>query len=852
MLLYINCWLSFNITTITNTQQSYIHTYMFTMSSVSCASILLLSLIMLYSCFAVEVTYDSNALIINGERRLILSGAIHYPRSTVEMWPDLIQKAKDGGLDAIETYIFWDRHEPVRREYNFSGNLDFVKFFQLIQKAGLYAIMRIGPYACAEWNFGGFPLWLHNMPGIELRTNNSVYKNEMQNFTTKIVNVVKEENLFASQGGPIILAQIENEYGDIMWNYKDAGKAYVQWAAQMALAQNIGVPWIMCQQQDAPQPIINTCNGFYCHNFQPNNPKSPKMFTENWIGWYQKWGERVPHRSAEDSAFSVARFFQNGGVLNNYYMYHGGTNFGRTAGGPYITTSYDYDAPIDEYGNLNQPKWGHLKNLHAAIKLGENVLTNYSARKDEDLDNGLTLTTYTNSSGARFCFLSNNNTDLGARVDLHNDGVYIVPAWSVSIINGCNQEVFNTAKVNSQTSMMVKKSDNVSSTNLTWEWKVEPKRDTIHGNGSLKAQKLLEQKELTLDASDYLWYMTSVDINDTSIWSNATLRVNTSGHSLHGYVNQRYIGYQFSQSGNQFQFTYEKQVSLKNGTNIISLLSATVGLANYGAWFDDIKTGISGGPVELIGKNNVTMDLSTNLWSYKVGLNGEKKHLYDAQQNVSVAWHTNSSYVPVGNPLIWYRAKFKSPFGANPIVVDLQGLGKGHAWVNGHSIGRYWPSWISPSDGCSDTCDYRGNYVPGKCNTNCGSPSQRWYHVPRSFLNNDMNTLVLFEEMGGNPQSVQFQTVTTGTICANVYEGAQFELSCQSGQVISQLQFASYGNPEGQFGSFKKGTFDAENSQSVVEAACVGKNNCGFNVTKEMFGVTNVSSISRLAVQVTC
>jgi len=825
---------------------------MFTMSSVSCASILLLSLIMLYSCFAVEVTYDSNALIINGERRLILSGAIHYPRSTVEMWPDLIQKAKDGGLDAIETYIFWDRHEPVRREYNFSGNLDFVKFFQLIQKAGLYAIMRIGPYACAEWNFGGFPLWLHNMPGIELRTNNSVYKNEMQNFTTKIVNVVKEENLFASQGGPIILAQIENEYGDIMWNYKDAGKAYVQWAAQMALAQNIGVPWIMCQQQDAPQPIINTCNGFYCHNFQPNNPKSPKMFTENWIGWYQKWGERVPHRSAEDSAFSVARFFQNGGVLNNYYMYHGGTNFGRTAGGPYITTSYDYDAPIDEYGNLNQPKWGHLKNLHAAIKLGENVLTNYSARKDEDLDNGLTLTTYTNSSGARFCFLSNNNTDLGARVDLHNDGVYIVPAWSVSIINGCNQEVFNTAKVNSQTSMMVKKSDNVSSTNLTWEWKVEPKRDTIHGNGSLKAQKLLEQKELTLDASDYLWYMTSVDINDTSIWSNATLRVNTSGHSLHGYVNQRYIGYQFSQSGNQFQFTYEKQVSLKNGTNIISLLSATVGLANYGAWFDDIKTGISGGPVELIGKNNVTMDLSTNLWSYKVGLNGEKKHLYDAQQNVSVAWHTNSSYVPVGNPLIWYRAKFKSPFGANPIVVDLQGLGKGHAWVNGHSIGRYWPSWISPSDGCSDTCDYRGNYVPGKCNTNCGSPSQRWYHVPRSFLNNDMNTLVLFEEMGGNPQSVQFQTVTTGTICANVYEGAQFELSCQSGQVISQLQFASYGNPEGQCGSFKKGTFDAENSQSVVEAACVGKNNCGFNVTKEMFGVTNVSSISRLAVQVTC
>ncbi|CAL5201601.1 unnamed protein product [Lathyrus oleraceus] len=346
--------------------------------------------------------------------------------------------------------------------------------------------------------------------------------------------------------------------------------------------------------------------------------------------------------------------------------------------------------------------------------------------------------------------------------------------------------------------------------------------------------------------------MTSVDINDTSIWRNATLSVNTMGHTLHGYVNRRYIGYQFSQWGNKF--TYEKKVSLKNGTNIITLLSATVGLANYGAWFDEIKTGISGGPVQLIGKNNVTMDLSTNLWSYKVGLNGERKRLYDSQQHLNVSWNTNSPHIPIGKPMTWYKAEFKAPFGTNPIVVDFQGLGKGHAWVNGHSIGRYWASWVTATNGCSDTCDYRGKYVKEKCNTNCGSPSQRWYHVPRSFLNADMNILVLFEEIGGNPQSVQFQTVTTGIICANVYEGAQLELSCQSGQVISQIQFASFGNPQGQCGSFKKGPWEATNTQSVVEAACIGKSNCGFIVTKEMFsvplGVTN--STAKLAVQVTC
>ncbi|KAK7251322.1 hypothetical protein RIF29_34403 [Crotalaria pallida] len=599
------------------------------MNSYSWIRILLLGLALLRSCSSVEVTYDSNALIINGQRRIIFSGAVHYPRSTVEMWPDIIQKAKDGGLDAIETYIFWNHHEPVQRAYDFSGNLDFIKFLKLIQDVGLFVILRIGPYVCAEWNYGGFPLWLHNIPGIVLRTDNPIYKNEMQVFTTKIVNMAKEAKLFASQGGPIIFAQIENEYGNVMGDFKDPVKtsAYIKWCAQMAVAQNIGVPWIMCQQSDAPQPMINTCNGHYCHQFKPNNPKSPKIFSENWIGWFQKWGEKAPHRTAEDSAFSVARFFQTGGILNNYYMYHGGTNFGRTSGGPYITTSYDYDAPLDEYGNLNQPKWGHLKQLHAAIKLGEKILTN-GTRIDKDFGNG--------------------------------DGKYFVPAWSVTILDGCNKEVFNTAKVNTQTLILVKKSDD-GTTNLNWSWKPEPIKDTLKGEGKFKAPQLLEQKDLTLDASDYLWYMTTVAINDTTTWNNATLRVGTMGHTLHGY--------------------------------------------GYG--FDMKKTGIAGGPVQLVGKNNETIDLSNNLWSYKVGLNGEKKRLYDLQPRIGISWVNGASKTyPVERPMTWYKADFNSPFGTNPVVVDMQGMGKGHAWVNGHSIGRYRPSFISSADGCSDTCDY--------------------------------------------------------------------------------------------------------------------------------------------------
>ncbi|KAK9672423.1 hypothetical protein RND81_12G099600 [Saponaria officinalis] len=103
---------------------------------------------------ALEVSYDSRALRFDGLRKLIISGSIHYPRSTPEMWPDLIRKAKEGGLNTIETYVFWNIHEPLYRQYNFSGNLDFVRFFKTIQNEGLYAILRIGPYICAEWNYG--------------------------------------------------------------------------------------------------------------------------------------------------------------------------------------------------------------------------------------------------------------------------------------------------------------------------------------------------------------------------------------------------------------------------------------------------------------------------------------------------------------------------------------------------------------------------------------------------------------------------------------------------------------------------------------------------------------------------
>ncbi|KAG7036874.1 Beta-galactosidase 8 [Cucurbita argyrosperma subsp. argyrosperma] len=402
---------------------------------------------------AANVTYDHRALVIDGKRRVLVSGSIHYPRSTPEMWPDLIQKSKDGGLDVIETYVFWNLHEPVRNQYDFEGRKDLVKFVKLVGAAGLYVHIRIGPYVCAEWNYGGFPVWLHFVSGIKFRTDNEPFKAEMKRFTAKIVDVLKQEKLYASQGGPVILSQIENEYGNVQSSYGSAAKSYIQWAATMATSLNTGVPWVMCNQPDAPDPIvrnlsINTCNGFYCDQFTPNSKNKPKIWTENWAGWFLSFGGASPYRPVEDLAYAVARFYQNGGTLQNYYMYHGGTNFGRTTGGPFISTSYDYDAPIDEYGLVRQPNWGHLREVHKAIKMCEEALVSTEPAVSS-LGRNLEATVY--KSGSQCCaFLANVDTQSDATVTF-NGNTYHLPAWSVSILPDCKNVVLNTAKINSVT-----------------------------------------------------------------------------------------------------------------------------------------------------------------------------------------------------------------------------------------------------------------------------------------------------------------------------------------------------------------------------------------------------------------
>ncbi|XP_031399214.1 beta-galactosidase 8-like [Punica granatum] len=829
-----------------------------------------LSLVLEGSCIGkalgTTVTYDSRALVIDGKRRVLQSGSIHYPRSTPEVWPELIRKAKEGGLDVIESYVFWNYHEPVRGQYYFEGRFDLVRFVKMVKEAGLFVHLRIGPYACAEWNYGGFPMWLHFIPGIQFRTNNEPFKIEMEGFLAKIVSLMKEENLFATQGGPIILAQVENEYGNVKWAYGTSGQLYVKWAAETAISMNTTIPWVMCVQDDAPDPIINTCNGFYCDQFTPNSPSKPKMWTENYCGWFTSFGYPLPHRLVEDLAFAVARFFEMGGTFQNYYMYFGGTNFGRTAGGPLVASSYDYDAPLDEYGFIRQPKWGHLRDLHKAIKLCEDYLI---SSEPTQIQLGLNLEAHVYYKPSNECaaFLANYDSSKDAMVEF-NGNSYSLPAWSVSILPDCKNVAYSTARVVSQRHI----GDNSFASRTTthrfsvgpsgWSWYKEPVG--VWDNTSFTYPGLLEQINTTKDASDFLWYSTILAVDENAA-EEAFLHIFSLGHAALVFVNRVSVGFGYG-NHDEPSFNLSQKISLRPGNNSLDILSMMIGLQNYGPWFDIDGAGVYSVIVD--GFGNRKLDLTLGDWTHQVGVEGEHLGLDNISLANSSLWKNGAS-TPINQSLIWYKVTFSAPEGSGPLALDLSSMGKGQAWINGQSIGRYWPAYLSPNTGCPDNCDYRGAYDASKCQRNCGQPSQTLYHIPRSWVHHGSNLLVLHEEIGGDPLKISILTRTGQEICAFISESdppppdswkpnselhpqsPQLRLSCDKGWLITSVSFASFGTPHGSCGSFSPGSCHVDMLETIRKA-CIGKEGCSIAVTTNNLGDPCPKVLKTLAVEALC
>ncbi|GJR29589.1 beta-galactosidase 16 [Tanacetum coccineum] len=765
-----------------------------------------------------NVTYDGRSLLIDGERKILFSGSIHYPRSTPDMWPSLIAKAKQGGLDVIQTYVFWNQHEPQPDQYDFTGRNDIVSFIKQVQQQGLYVSLRIGPFIEAEWGYGGLPFWLHDVPGIVFRTDNEPFKLHMQNFTTTIVNMMKAEKLFASQGGPIILSQIENEYQNIEAAFHEDGPRYVNWSAQMAVGQNTGEPWMMCKQQTAPDPVINTCNGMRCDETWegPNSPNKPSLWTENWTSFVQGYGEEPNMRTAQDIAFHTTAFIiiRNGSFVN-YYMYHGGTNFGRTPAAFIITGYYD-QAPLDEYGIEREPKYSHLQNMHAALKQCLQALL-YGQFSVVTLGQDQNAYVYNGNSGECAAFLVNNGSR-EAQV-LYQMLPYTLPSKSISILPDCKTVVFNTATVS--TTPSTRSMLPVIRLDSPQEWETYTEYIPQYDDTSLRSDTLLDQMNTTKDTSDYLWYTMRFQQNFSV--DQSTLNMTSLGHVLRAYVNGALVG---SAHGARTgpTFTFENTTSLPTGINNISFLNVMVGLPDSGAHMERRRAGLS---QVMIQQENFT----SYSWGYQVGLVGEKLSIYTVEGSSNVTW---SQYK---NPstLTWYKTTFDTPEGNESIALNLGSMGKGEAWINGQSIGRYWVTFMTAK----------------------GTPSQTWYNVPRSFLRPNGNLLVLFEEEYGNPLNISLDTVSNNRVCGHVsdihiqphrvnswevrdhYQWRPIPrvyLRCPPKRVIAKIVFASHGNPSGNCESYTLGSCHSTSTQQIVEKACLGKSQCSIAHTTENFG----------------
>jgi beta-galactosidase len=316
---------------------------------------------------AMQFAIGDTDFLLDGESFRVLSGALHYFRVHPGQWADRIRKARLMGLNTIETYVAWNAHSPSPDSFLLDDGLDLGRFLDLVAAEGMHAIVRPGPYICAEWTNGGLPAWLFsNSPG-GIRRNDPSYMAAVAGYLAALAPVLVPRQV--SQGGPVILVQVENEYGAY-----GSDKDYLRALAKLLRGIGITVPLITVDQPVGSMlaagslPELHATGSFGSHVeerlavLRRHQPTGPLMCSEFWDGWFDSWGGHHHVTSAQAVAGELDSLLRAGASVN-IYMFHGGTNFGLTSGandkGTYqpITTSYDYDAPLDEAGNPTAKYW---------------------------------------------------------------------------------------------------------------------------------------------------------------------------------------------------------------------------------------------------------------------------------------------------------------------------------------------------------------------------------------------------------------------------------------------------------------------------------------------------------------
>jgi beta-galactosidase len=694
-----------------------------------------------------KVGYDHRAITINGQRTMLISGVIHYPRSTPGMWPYLFKMAKNQGLNAVQTYVFWNIHEQKQGVLDFSGRANLSKYLQDAADAGLFVNLRIGPYVCAEWDYGGLPAWLNQVPNIEYRSSNPAWEDAMKKFTLEIIDYVNP--YLAKNGGPIILAQIENEYGG-------SDQAYVDWCGSLVSNElaSTELVWIMCNGH-AANSTIETCNSCNClddgwmDHHRQSSPDTPMLFTEN-EGWFQQWGDAVAIRTTSDLAYSVAEWYAAGGAYHAYYMWHGGNNYGNTAGSG-ITTMYADDVCLHADGTPNEPKYTQLSRLqhfvadHAQLLLGQDpVRTTLPWWDGKQFSNGTQQYVY--SYGPPSLHFLGNQANIPILTQFRNQNI-TMPSYSLRIYDDNLNIIWDSANYSDIDSDNTKLFPVVMGP-LEWKTWSEP---VVSNLPVITSPNPIEQLKITNDETIYLWYRRNITLTQTQ--SHTIVRVETrKANALLFFLDGQYLGeidnHDHSQGGYTAIVALDLSTFKPNQQYLFEILSISLGIDN-GVWAGGFEyKGIVG---NVWINDQLIMNDTSNVWEHQKGLVGEYFQIYTEQGSSKVDWSSEWTK-GIDKPITWFQARFdldhlvKEDTNANPVLLDAEGLNRGHPFINGNDLGLYWLiEGVCHESACC--CQ--------QAQINCMEPTQRYYHIPSDWLMAKNNLITIFDDLGApSPGSV--------------------------------------------------------------------------------------------------
>lgn len=288
-----------------------------------------------------------------------------------ELWADRLSKARAMGLNTIFSYVYWDQLEPSKGTWESSGNNDIARYFKTAQEQGLNVVLRPGPYICGEHEWGGFPAWLSEVPGMVVRAKNKPFLDATQSYINNLAKDLKA--LSINKGGPILMVQVENEYGSYGSDHQYVGalRDMFKKAFGLPLYTNDGGAKSMLEGGQIHGALAETDGdpktGFNARNQYVTDPTSlgPQLDGEYYVTWLDQWASNKSFETDSGSPASIQNIQsdldwilkQNGSF--SIYMFHGGTNWGFQNGADWenslepITTSYDYGAPLDESGRPN-------------------------------------------------------------------------------------------------------------------------------------------------------------------------------------------------------------------------------------------------------------------------------------------------------------------------------------------------------------------------------------------------------------------------------------------------------------------------------------------------------------------